>query len=685
MRELVFRDPQKGSVVLKSRQAGLSVGRTGAKFLAEGMALQGGASEEILQGFFSTYQDFDFIFIKGSSPGSPPFRFVIRGEKDHLLPITALNEGIFMARWNSQQWVGELEILLEDGSGKLLWRLQTEVVPQHLPYRKEQAYMVAELEGWMAGLSRSLEKPISAAFSHQLPWYQKDFEQDQIEGKLIHQFEKSLIFLENNLEEDWKFTHRWTLRPRGSRGKQPGLKVNNQGKRWLTHKEKSRDIPLNRWLLYCLNRLQLSLHKEKHETLKRRISLFIQRNLGELFLSGHLAIPPHLPLAYRRWYATYLPLLRRATLLSLSREKQSLKDLPQLYEYWAFLKLAAIVGELSGARLRFQDLLRFEQGQGVSRLSQGQQLHFTYELPDGQGSLDLWYQREISTPLGRHKPDIWLEIRHEHFETPFIFLMDVKFQVKPTPPGQAKDFEVPRDALNQLHRYRDALKPLLVKEAAGPLAQKAWGGSVLFPYPKEASEFASHPQYQQLWEEGIGAIPLYPSPYSNQDLLYQWLRELLEMPSEAFFERMVDYDKREQRFSMERFDIPFLIKKEANEGPGYWDEASREWVGEERTPLFGGGSLPSESRLGALDAALRYRQLHLLWLRDYGELRLWQEALKRDGEAHWSEKGLHVRIKGVHCRIQTGDRVRVHFLGNVLRMDLKIGASEIFNRIKKAL
>lgn len=683
MQELVFRDPKKGSVVVRSRQPSLSVEATKGKMYVEGIAFQKNSDVNLAQHFFSSYQDLDFIFIKGKDQPTPPFQFVIRSEKDICLPTSALNDRIFMAQWSSQQWVGELDIVLEDGQGNVLWRVITEVIPPDLPYRKAQLFMVHELESWMQGLSRSLEKPLAASLSKSIPWYQKSKDPNEISENLIRLFLRSLNFLGQNLEEDWDLRHPLSTH---SHHFTDSASISLRSKSQMK-KKSTKDIPLNRWLLFSLNRLYRYLEEEKYTDLRKRISLFIQNKLRKLALSDHVSVPTYLPLAYQRWYQAYLPLLRRASLPSFASYKASLKDLPQLYEYWAFLKIASMIAQISGAELKKQDLLRFEQGIGTSKLAHGQQLHFSYDLPDGESTIDLFYQKETKTALGKHKPDIWLEIRRAGFETPFIFLMDIKYQVKSKTASNHRLFEASKEAINQLHRYRDALKPQLRKLAEGPLAHKAWGGAVVFPYPEEAADFSSHPQYRQLWEEGIGALPLYPSSYANHDLMAQWLKDMLHMPSEAFFERMINYDKREQLFLAERFEVSLPIPKQKDKAgkEGYWNNTTRVWVADVQTRLFGEGDIPQKSSLGALDAALRYRQLHLLWAPGYLGLRLWQEALKWDAEAHWTAKGLRINMKGVECLLLIEERVQIHLLGHILYLKKDLAPVEIMRSVVRAL
>ncbi|MCI4668900.1 MAG: hypothetical protein MRZ79_12255 [Bacteroidia bacterium] len=685
MRELVFRDPQKGSVVIRSRQAGLSSFASNIKFEVEGIPLQKNSFHSSQNAFFATHQDFDFIFIKGKDKPKPPFRFVIRNQKDIVLNTPALNDKIFMAQWNSQQWVGEMHLILIDGNEELIWGLQTEVVPPNLPYKKEQNHMVSELENWMLGLSRSISKPLSHVYQRSIPWFKIDWKIEVSEEKSLDEFYEASHFLEQHIEEEWHFSHKWLKNVPNKQFRQKVFRKSHQNRIWAAEKTRSRNIHLNRWVLHNLKVLRSSLGNIYQDIkLKSFLDSFLHRNFSEISPAQHLTVPNHLPIAYRRWYACFLPLLKRSSVRLLLKNKDSLKDLPQLYESWAFLKVAALIGELTAGQLSYQNLLQFEQGKGISRLSHGQQIRFTYELTDGESTIDIWYQREVSTSSGKQKPDIWLEINRKHFNTPFIFLMDMKFQVKATSQDKDGGFVAPREALNQLHRYRDALIPQLIHLPEGAIAQKALGGAILFPYPGEQEKFRTSEQFLQLRKEGIGAIPLYPSSYSNNELLREWLDEILNAPGEALFERMVNYDKREQHLSIERFSQYIKTNDTNNRITGFWNENRRGWETDEFIALNGEGVIPEECSIGALDAALRYGLLHLLWTPSYLGLRLWQETVKIDSNAYWDKNGLVFKLKGIRYLVTFDQTIIVRFLGNEFSIEQSKSAEEILEIIKKA-
>jgi len=640
---LIFRDARKGtiSIEISGEISGGDMGEADLRFGISGPALRSGPEKPRLQ----PYSPIELSYERGEDRGKPPYCFFISGK---ALPTRALNDRIYLAKWNTRQWIGELDISLKDGEANTIWKWETEIVPLHLPYREEQAFMFRQLESWMKGLARAGQKPVQAPARPDLPWYKEL--PSYLEDQQVEEFLTQLKALRFHLEKEWVFYRKWQSQPpeggENSATKRPG-------KQWVKRRSLEVDTAVNRWLIQSLlDLLPLLTEKKRYPKAQTEIQDFIRQEWGS-FSPLRYRLPTYLPPAYQRWYRAYLSLFSSLSLGELPLFKLGLKDLPQLYEYWCFFKVAEMVGKITEAHLDFQNLLEVHQGRSVSRLLHGQTLHFSYRLGDGESRVILWYQKSGQTEVGQQRPDIWMEVYKAGIENPFIFFLDSKFQLKPT---GSSDFEVPKEALDQLHRYRDALLPQVHREIKGKIAQKALGAVVLFPYPKEESEFTRQAQYHQLYERGIGALPLRPHPYASHQLLEGWLREVLEAPSEALFEQMITYDKTVQEVELHRFQTPLHIlpypstSKERGVAEshimGYLEEGHiwRGLAGGESVeiPLFGGGDWPEVSNLGALDAALRYTTLHLLWIPDYLGLRLWQEMIKIDPLAYWDQRGLHL-------------------------------------------
>ena len=83
----------------------------------------------------------------------------------------------------------------------------------------------------------------------------------------------------------------------------------------------------------------------------------------------------------------------------------------------------------------------------------------------------------------------------------------------------------PDDAINQMHRYRDAI---YYQEHKGEMLKKeVIGGYILFPGDGERTEVEVSKFYKTINQVNIGAFPLRPKDEENRKLLVNFIRELI--------------------------------------------------------------------------------------------------------------------------------------------------------------
>ena len=135
--------------------------------------------------------------------------------------------------------------------------------------------------------------------------------------------------------------------------------------------------------------------------------------------------------------------------------------------------------------------------------------------------------RLLLTP---QRPDVRISVDDPRWPR-LSLVLDAKYRLDDSPeyvsrygaPGP------PDDALNVLHRYRDAiLEPADASDAGGPAPppkRSVVQAAAAYPYrPPPDSDFAGTLLYQSLAKVGIGAIPLLPG---STELLDCWLRGAL--------------------------------------------------------------------------------------------------------------------------------------------------------------
>lgn len=249
---------------------------------------------------------------------------------------------------------------------------------------------------------------------------------------------------------------------------------------------------------------------------------------------------------YRAWQELKFYLSAMA-----GQSQVSMKSVAEIYEIWCFLRIRQIL---------LDDLGFVEKKASKNTLVLNE--FFEYQLRDGfvgafeftraDGiSIRLAHEprftrkgEEIRSWLTTQKPDIVLEATFPNAgtggqETRFIWLFDAKYRIKTEPERYDDDEEkeaikssdhVPNDAINQMHRYRDALIYLhndsqLQQDEGKRKSRPVFGAFALYPgffdQPKE-----QNPYTQAIREVGIGAFALLPDAGANKDGSY-WLREFL--------------------------------------------------------------------------------------------------------------------------------------------------------------
>jgi hypothetical protein len=240
---------------------------------------------------------------------------------------------------------------------------------------------------------------------------------------------------------------------------------------------------------------------------------------------------------YRTWN-----LLRRAYSLNDGLYRLQTKDIATLYEIWCFIEVSHIVKD----QLRLQD----EDVEHRNRLEMNGV--FSWELGKGEHSRILFRKdgvelaelvynpknadkennnvgmKDLVVPTVPQKPDIVLQLTKNDLQQgmKMTYLFDAKYRID----GKDKGVDVPpEDAINQMHRYRDAI--YYKDYDANALKKEVIGGYILFPGDGEPNDVAVSKFYKTIKEVNIGAFPLRPKDVENRKLLEKFIDELIHTKS----------------------------------------------------------------------------------------------------------------------------------------------------------
>ena len=240
---------------------------------------------------------------------------------------------------------------------------------------------------------------------------------------------------------------------------------------------------------------------------------------------------------YRTWN-----LLRRAYSLNDGLYRLQTKDIATLYEIWCFIEVSHIVKEQLHLenedvehrnRMEMNGIFSWELGKGEhSRIlfrKDGVELAELVYNPKNAGEVnDNVGMKDLVVPTVPQKPDIVLQLTKNDLlqGMRMTYLFDAKYRID----GKDKGVDVPpEDAINQMHRYRDAI--YYRDYDANALKKEVIGGYILFPGDGEPNDVAVSKFYKTIKEVNIGAFPLRPKDVENRKLLERFIAELIHTKS----------------------------------------------------------------------------------------------------------------------------------------------------------
>lgn len=197
----------------------------------------------------------------------------------------------------------------------------------------------------------------------------------------------------------------------------------------------------------------------------------------------------------------------------------SYRPISTLYEFWCFLKMREF---LKG---RFGEPISEEWGDSAaselfdvpeltdSYTGDGQLCKIDVTFKDGERTYLLLYQKTYSAKevedgetmagLNPQRPDIVLSISEG--ESVYTYLFDAKYRIWTKNAGGIEIDASPRAAIDDMHRYRDAILYRLQK---AEIKREIIGAYVLYPGRREPHLCTEYDE--SIRRENIGAIPLMP-------------------------------------------------------------------------------------------------------------------------------------------------------------------------------
>ena len=332
----------------------------------------------------------------------------------------------------------------------------------------------------------------------------------------------------------------------------------------------SNDTQENRFLKFALGQITT-----KYESLKKRIEAV--KNASEVMkedMQTTLAVLKHLQrnpffrtvgnykgmsqeslvlqkaTGYSHVYRTW-SLLRKSYSLNDGIYRLQTKDIATLYEIWCFIEVSHIVKEklhLSDDDIDHRNRMEMN-GLFTWDLGKGEHSRILFKK-DGIELAELIYNpksserenksvgiKDLVVPTVPQKPDIVLQLTKSDLQEgmKLTYLFDAKYRIDGK---DKKSVDVPpEDAINQMHRYRDAI--YYKDYQTDSLKKEVIGGYILFPGDGEPTDVAVSKFYQSIDKVNIGAFPLRPKDVHNRQLLEQFIEELIQSKSHETISKVI--------------------------------------------------------------------------------------------------------------------------------------------------
>jgi predicted component of viral defense system (DUF524 family) len=440
--------------------------------------------------------------------------------------------------------------------------LELEVLPTKLDYETDYQQVLAEVQSVLTGLAFEymratfqLGLEVKAPSSTELEWL-------LLLQHVVGDLENALRFIAarpvRGLTREPRLVHASRIRRvdstvraavRRGRGSGPWLQRDGHApirSRLAEHKARpTLDTPEHRWLAeqlrQCRRRighlLRVELTRPPSERRRRTVDELkaLEARLARLLDLEPLAAaedPPPSGFASLQLIGApgYREAYRQCMVLTLGLRieggpfRLSVKDLSELYEYWCYLAVLRILSEETRSPIDPASLVAVKRSGLRVMLQRGHPTTVAFNQADAR-RVEVTYNREFkgSDLLISQSPDILITFRDGHWPAMHLVL-DAKYRVDASP-EYVENNDVPgppQDALNVLHRYRDAIFDGQSPDAR-PL-RSVVEAVALFPSSAGPEQFKQARLWRTLDRIGVGAIPLLPG---NLELLREWLRKAL--------------------------------------------------------------------------------------------------------------------------------------------------------------
>ncbi len=243
---------------------------------------------------------------------------------------------------------------------------------------------------------------------------------------------------------------------------------------------------------------------------------------------------------YSKIFSIYT-ILKKSFSLNDGLYRMETKDIATLYEIWCFIQVEKVVKELTGIepeqdnRVEMSGIFAYNLGKGehskiIFKKDDVTLAELVYN-PRHSDKDDVKGIGDLESKTVPQKPDIVLQLTKDDLQQgmKLTYLFDAKYRLEK---DGANDVP-PDDAINQMHRYRDAIY-YHSKLHDEKIKKEVIGGYILFPgLMDDTSRFR-----RSIDEVNIGAFPMRPGD-NQHELLTAFIKDLLDRHAVEIIEQVI--------------------------------------------------------------------------------------------------------------------------------------------------
>lgn len=506
--------------------------------------------------FFFENTDYP-LHVKKNTEGIKLLRLVIG--KEHSQHVAA-EDAILFGSINFRNQVGRTDIKViyeKEGKEESLY-FTTEVLSYKMDYRTDMRNVIRDIEEEFAMLSYSFLKETYLTLHNNPENESTDLIWWQIFSDCFNKISEATRLIINNPKRRLQTTVRYE---RAERMPYMPAELENEYEEFkeepahLYRMEEmylSKDTIENRFLKYALQNIAdrfkkvkrnvLSVLKADNLSMKKIIDKMDDelvslnndtffRGIGTFrgFTQDSLVMKQ--AAGYRDVYENWI-ILQCGYDLQEGVMQLEVKDISELYEIWCFIKVKNMVQHILRNKAKMKPKGDQTEGEFVKALVKGRESEVEFfetehpeirfasvmynpttddeeQLTDESATKDKTDIADTTSKTTEQRPDIVLRLSKTDHEIKYTYLFDAKYRIRDTTIPSKNGVEVPPvGAINQMHRYRDAI--YYTQSHDEKLKREVIGGYVLYPGNLNKDQFVGSYYHRSIDEVNIGAYPLKP-------------------------------------------------------------------------------------------------------------------------------------------------------------------------------